>query len=147
MKRDNGEIGVKRVKNTTSNWKTGKRMHLSMKPWSLNQYCLAKVWYRTKSVPSGSGHIKKITSAMKQWLYQDMYIKPEEAVMFRPRHMGGLGVHHVLSKAAAGMVRTFMETAANPNFRRRLDHYDMYQYHVRVKRGVKNPGVTPYYTK
>ena len=38
-------------------------------------------------------------------------------------------------------------TAANPNFRRRLDHNDMYQYHVKGERGVKNPGVTPYYTK
>ena len=76
-----------------------------------------------------------------------MLIKPEEEVMFRPRLDGGLGVHHVPSKAMAGMARTFMETAANPKFRRRLDHQAMYLYHVQGKEDIKDPGLTPYYTK
>ena len=68
-----------------------------------------------KSIPLGDGHIRKITSAMKQWLYQDQYIKPEESIIVRPRQTGGLGVHSVHSKA-------------NPKFRRRLDHQAMWEW-------------------
>ena len=74
-------------------------------------------------------------------------MKPEEPIMFRPRKIGGMGVHSVKCKAKAGMIRNFMETAINPKFRRRLDHQAMFEYHVKGDRDIINPGFTPYYTE
>ena len=36
--------------------------------------------------------INRITSTYKSWLYQDMLCKPEEMVLHRPHHHGGLGL-------------------------------------------------------
>ena len=143
--KQNGDISVQRAENTTRQWRTGKNMPLSMRSWSLNTYCLSKIWYKTKSVPLGKCQISKIVSAIKKWIYQDLFIKPEEQILFRSRAAGGLGVMDVASKSLAGMARTFMETAANPEFSHRLDHSTMYEYHVLGNRDIPDPGYTPYY--
>ena len=46
----NCDIVQSRVFNTCKQWKTGKFMPLSTRSWSVNQYCLPKVWFRTHSV-------------------------------------------------------------------------------------------------
>ena len=74
-----------------------------------------------------------------------MLLKPQEEVMFRPRRDGGLGILHVPSKAMAGMARTFMETAANPKFKRRLDHQALYLHEVKGENWLKHPGDSQYY--
>ena len=143
--KQNGDISVQRAQNTTRQWRTGKNMPLSMRSFSLNTYCLSKIWYRSKSIPLGKGHIKDIISAIKKWAYQDQFIKPEEQILFRSRAAGGLGVMDVASKSLAGMARTFMETAANPNFSHRLDHSTMYEHYILGNRDIPEPGYTPYY--
>ena len=70
-------------------------MHLSMRSWSLNQYCLSKVWFRTHSVDLRVMDVTSITSSIKSWLYADQLLKPEERVLFRPPVHGGLGLHNV----------------------------------------------------
>ena len=96
-----------------------------------------------KSIPMRKTHIGKIKSVMKGWLHQDMLIKPQEEILFRPRKDGGLGLQHVQSKAMAGMIRTFMETAANPKFQRRLDHQALYLHKVKGDKRMEYPH---YYT-
>ena len=118
----NGEAVQSRVANTVNVWKTGKFMPLSMRSWSLNQYCYSKVWFKTHSVDLRAMDISRITSSAKSWMYADMLLKPEEMVMVRPALSGGLGVHHVGMKALAGLIRTFLETACNPVFRHSLYH-------------------------
>ena len=57
----NGEAVQSRVTNTVNVWKTGKFMPLSMRSWSLNQYCYSKVWFRTHSVDlraMDNGHLQ-----------------------------------------------------------------------------------------
>ena len=40
----NGDIVQARAENTVRPWKSGKFMPLSMRCWSVNQYCLSKVF-------------------------------------------------------------------------------------------------------
>ena len=46
---NNDEL-LTRVKSTIGSWKSGKFMPLVCRPFSLNSYCLSKVWFRTHSV-------------------------------------------------------------------------------------------------
>ena len=44
-------------------------------------------------------------------------------------------------------MQTFMETAANPQFRHNLLHWHMFQYHVLGNHSLPNPGFLPYYSQ
>ena len=46
-RRENGEILKQRVKDQVGSWKSGKFLPITSRPWSLNTYCLSKLWYRT----------------------------------------------------------------------------------------------------
>ena len=70
-------------------------MALTMRPWSVNNYALSKVWFRCGSVGLREGDISAISKAVKSWLYADLYVKPSEAVMCRPPSYGGLGVYSI----------------------------------------------------
>ena len=142
----NGEEMQKRVENTTRQWKSGKFMYLSLRSWSVNSYCLSKVWYRTHCVDLRQQDISKILSSVKSWLYADQFLKPEEIAMFRPPSFGGLGIHHVKLKALAALTRTFLETACNPNFLPSLYHSCLYRFYVLEDSSLPNPGIPPFYS-
>ena len=67
--------------------------------------------------------------------------------MFRPSWYGGLGVLNVKYKAMAGMIRSFLETAGNVNFRSSLYHTLLCRYHVFEDRSFSNPGTPPFYSE
>ena len=123
---NNDEI-LKRIKSTINSWKSGKFMPLVCRPFSLNSYVLSKAWFRSQSVDLRAGDITAYTSACKSWLYQDMFEKPSELLLYRPTEDGGLGLHHVQSKAQAGLISTFLQSAANPNFQNSLYHSILYR--------------------
>ena len=104
----NGDSIQSRVGNSTRQWRSGKFMHLSLRSWSLNSYCLSKVWFITHCVDLRQLDVNKIHSSVKSWLYADQFLKPEEVVMFRPMTSGGLGLHHVKFKGLAALTRTFL---------------------------------------
>ena len=58
---------------------------------------------------------------------------------------GGLGLFHVQVRSLALLIRAFLETSTNPNFRDSLFHEYLYQYHVLGDVSLPNPGLTPYY--
>jgi hypothetical protein len=118
----NGDTVQSRVENTTRSWKSGKFMPLIQRSWSLNQYCMSKVFFRTHSVDLRVMDITKITSNVKSWLYADQLLKPEEFVMYRPSSYGGLGVINVKMKAMAGLIKSFLETAGNEKYLPSLYH-------------------------
>jgi hypothetical protein len=91
----NGDACQTRVVNTTRQWKAGKFMHMTLRSWSLNQYCLPKIWFKSHCVDIRVQDVSKITSLVKGWLYQDQLIKPEEMIMYRESSLGGLGIHSV----------------------------------------------------
>ena len=74
-----------------------------------------------------------------------MLEKPSEAVMCRPTPHGGLGVQSVKFKSQATLIRSFMETAANPKFRQSLLHSHLFRYHVLEDTSLPDPGFLPYY--
>ena len=122
-------------------------MMLNMRGWSLNQYCLSKVWFRTHSIDIRLMDENKITSLVKSWLYADMLLKPEEMIMYRPPSYGGLGIHNVKLKAQAGLIKSFLETAGHSKFIQSLYHNVLYRYHVNDETSLPNPGFPPYYSK
>ena len=120
----------KRVQSCIGSWKSGKFMPLVSRPFSLNTYCTSKVWFRTGSVDLRVGDITAITSKLKSYCYQDLYQKPSEVLLYRRVEEGGLGLHHVHSKAQAHLISTFIQTAASKRFRTSLYHSWLFRFHV-----------------
>ena len=131
-----------RVNNVIRPWKGGKFMTLSLRSFSLNTYCLSKLWFKCPSVNLRVCDYTKITSCIKSWLFQDQLEKPEDFVLYRVRRLGGLGLVHVESKSKALLTRSLMETAANPTFRRNHYHEALYRWHVMNVRTIVKPEVT-----
>ena len=104
-------------------------MPLTQRPYSINTYALPKIWFRCHSLELRSGDFGKINTNIKSWLYADMLEKPEELIMHRPRVKGGLGVHHVRSKALAILIRSFLETALSAKFIINHYHHTLYRWH------------------
>ena len=72
-----------RVQKCIGSWKSGKFMPLVCRPFSLNTYCSSKIWFRTGSVDMRAGDITAMTSMLKSWCYQDLYLKPSEVLLYR----------------------------------------------------------------
>ena len=145
-KLNNDEL-IRRVKTTISAWKSGKFVPLVSRPFSLNSYCLSKVWFRTHTVDLRAGDINTISGACKSWAYQDMLEKPHELLLYRPTDEGGLGLHHVRSKALAGLIATFLQTAANPNFQQSLFHNLLYRQNCLNDQTTPQVPPPPYYSR
>ena len=105
-------------------------MPVTQRGWSLNSYALSKVWSKTKCVDLRACDITNITKTYKSWLYQDMFAKPEEMILHRPQHYGGLGLHSLKYKAIAGFITTFLQTAVNPSFCQNLLHSLLFRKYV-----------------
>ena len=108
-------------------------MPLISRPFSLNTYCSLKIWFRTGSVDLRGCDVAAITSKLKLYCYQDLFQKPSEVTLYRRVDEGGLGLHHIQSKAQANLISIFMQTAANKN----IEGY----------RSLPDPGFTPYYDR
>ena len=65
-RRENGEILKKKVKDLIGSWKSGKFLPLTSRPWSLNTYCLTKLWYRTGCLDMRIGDSSGITSSARE---------------------------------------------------------------------------------
>ena len=136
----NGDILQNRVASIINPWRGGKFMALTMRPLSVNNFALSKVWFRCGSVDLREGDISTINSSIKSWLYADLYEKPSEAIMCRPTYYGGLGLYSVRYRSQAMLIRTFMETAVNPMYRHSLLHSQLYRYHILGDTSLPAPG-------
>ena len=146
-RKTNGDSIQSRVSNRINSWKSGKFMDLSCRPWSLNSYALSRVWFKCHTVDLRIADISGITSKIKSWLFQDLLEKPQEFVLYRPINMGGLGLQQVKYKALATLIKSFMETAANPAYRQNLLHSALYRYYVLKDDSIdKVPPLPPYYS-
>ena len=125
-KRENMDELTARVKSTVGAWKSGKFQSLVCRPHSVNTYCLSKIWFRTHTVDMREGDINKISSLVKKYIYQDMFEKPAETLLFRPVSLGGLGLSHIGCKALANRLASFLQTAANNSFQSSTFHRALY---------------------
>ena len=141
----NGDQLQEKIKNTVGPWKAGRFMPLTLRPYSANNYALSKVWFKCSSVNIRSQDADSIHSQVKSWLYQDCLEKPNELVLYRDSMSGGLGLFHVKIRSLALLIRSFLETAANPKFRHSLLHEILFRYHVIGEDSLPDPGFLPYY--
>ena len=72
-----------------------------------------------------------------------LLLKPSELVIFRSTVDGGLDLLNVKVRATALLIRTFLETAVNPNFIHSLFHEQLYRYHVLQEHSLPDPGYPP----
>ena len=143
----NGDSLVDKVKTTIGPWKGGKFLPLTLRCHSANTYCLPKVWFKCASIDMRMGDAQQITSNVKSWIYADQLIKPEEIVLYKPRKEGGLNMINVRYRAMAELIKSFIDTAINPRFKRNLYHNALYQWHVEEVRTIPEPGKSPYYSE
>ena len=143
----NGEKLQEKVKNTIGPWKGGKFMPLTQRPFSTNTFCLSKLWFRSASLNLRESDFKFINCQIKSWVFADQLEYPQEVVLHRPRDKGGLNLINVKFKAAAEMIRSFLETALIITFRQNLLHSALYQWNVLNNRDIPNPGKHPYLTE
>ena len=66
--------------------------------------------------------------------------------MFRPTSMGGLNMHHTKHKALSMLIRSFLETAVNPNYLHSQFHTALFNHHVLMDRSWPDPGTPPYFS-
>ena len=66
-------------------------------------------------------------------------------IMHRPIQMGGLGIHEIMTKAFACLIRTFLETALNPTFMHSSYHTILYRAHVLQDDSISLPPPPPPY--
>ena len=118
----NGDILQDKVQKMIGSWRSGKFMPLTQRPSSINTFCLLKGWYKCNVIDLRVADTLNINSKVKSWLYTDQFKKPQELILYRPNHMGGLSLHHFKLKAASMLIRSFMKTAANPKYLRNLYH-------------------------
>ena len=143
----NGEILRKKVKDQIGSWKAGKFLPLTSRPWSINCYCLSKLWYRTSCVDLRAMDCDAITSSLKGWLYQDMLVKPQEIMLYRFTHQGGLGLFNMKARALAVLIHTFLLQAVSPLFPTNYYLNTLYRWHVMDDRDIDDPGRPSYYSQ
>ena len=136
----------KRIQDQLGSWKAGKFLPLTSRPWSLNSYCLSKLWYRTSCLDLRAGDCDAITSYFKGWLYQDMLLKPQESMLYRQVDLGGLGVHNVKIRAKSMLIHTFIAQAICPKFPTNYYLNSLYRWHVLEHRDLHDPGRPPYFS-
>ena len=124
----NGEILQARVKNTIGPWKAGRFIPITQRPYSANCYALSKVWFKCQVVNLRVQDIQAINSQVKSWMYQDLLLKPTELVLYRGGLDGGLGLLNVKIRAKSPLIRSFLETAVNPNYGHSLYHEQLYRF-------------------
>ena len=145
-RKENGDILKKKVKDQLAGWKAGKFLPLTSRPWSLNTYCLSKLWYKTGCIDLRIGDSNTITSSVKGWLYQDLLQKPQEMMAYRQVELGGLGLHNVKMRAMAMLIHTFLAQAISPRFNTNYFLNALFKWHVLDDRDILDPGRPPYYS-
>ena len=118
-------------------------MPLINRPYSINTFCLSKVWFKCSSVNLRVCDTNKISSSIKSWLYADQLEKPEEHVLARARKHWGLGLVHVHYKALSLLIRSFLETSLIPKFKHNQYHVALYLWHVEGRRDFVSPVQPP----
>ena len=93
-----------------------------------------------------TGDSQQITSKVKSWVYAYLLVKPEELVLYKCRLEGGLNLVNVKYRAMAELIKTFLDTAISPVFRRNIYHQGLYSWHIENIRSIPDPGKPPYYS-
>ena len=136
---------VKQIQVKIGAWRGGRFMSLCDRPTSINTYGLSKAWFKCASINLRVSDFSAIDKSIKSWVFRDLAEKPEKMVQYRKRSEGGLGMVHVQYKSLSLLIRSFLETAANPNFSHNGYHVALFKWFVEGKRNIIKPVQPPYY--
>ena len=125
----------------------GRFMALLDRAHAINSNVLSKIWYICGSILPRAQDIKAINKNLKAWLYQDLCSKPSDVALYRPTASGGLGLLHVESRCQAVLIRSFLETAANPCFRHSASNRELFLQKVRDEAPNFPVEFTPFYNR
>ena len=77
----NGEALVE-VRIMVNHWRSGKYIELLDRAASVNSNILGKLWYRAASVSIRQSDFKSTTKLVKQFIYQDLQIRPSDQALY-----------------------------------------------------------------
>ena len=105
----NGEELIQKVKTKIATFKAGRFSPLACRPYAANTFVMSKLSYRAAAYEMRSKDLKAIMSAVKSWTFQDLLIKPKEAILHRGGEEGGLGLLHPPSRCLAILTKNFVD--------------------------------------
>ena len=108
---------------------------------------MGKLWYRAASVSLWQSDFKSITKLVKQFIYNDLQIRPSDLALYHPVLDGGLGLIHTESKCQALLARTFIETAFGGKFRKNLTNVELYNKKILLEEPNFHIEFSPFYNK
>ena len=121
-------------------------MPLADCPWSINCHGLSEVWFVCHNMPLRQGDFSFIQTQVNSWLFADQLEKPQETVKFRSKEHGGLGLQNIPAKSLSMLIRSFLETALDPQYIRSPYHQALYMWYVDKNYHIPQPPKSPYYT-
>ena len=104
-----GEILKKKIKNIRDAWRGGRFYDFLLRPHTVNTYMFSNVWHQASCINMLCCNMEKIQSEGNDYVYADCYMRPEKAVNYLKKHVGGLDINHVKSKARALFVKNLLE--------------------------------------
>jgi len=65
-RKTNGELIQSKINAIINSWKSAKFMDLTLRPWSLNNFTLTKIWFKSHTVDLRVSDITSVTSKVKK---------------------------------------------------------------------------------
>ena len=87
-----------------------------------------------------------LNSSIKQWLYADVLVKPEEKVLNRKIEEGGLGLTSVKLKALTFLLRNLCEKSINPSYASSLYMSVLFRHFV-MDEDIPHISLPPFYNE
>ena len=128
-------------------WRSGKFMDLIDRSTAVNSNILGKLWYRAASVSLRKSDYKTITKLLKQYIYQDLQIRPSDQALYWPVMEGGLGLLHTESRCQAVLIRSFIETAVGGKYAINATNAELYRQKVLNEQENFKIEFSPYYNR
>lgn len=144
-KQNSGKKLVRKFSDVSGPWRM-RFMPLTQRPWSVNSYLLPKAYFRCHLIPLRKGDISAMKKSINAFVFSDQYEKPTDLAKYCPKLQGGLGLHHIESKALAMQIKTFIELAISTIFQQSLFYTAAYNFYV-LETTDFDPGLPPTVTK
>ena len=143
----NGDELTKRVQDTIRSYKAGRHSPLICRPFTANTYIMSKVSYRSAVLNLRIQDTNKIQAAVKQWISQNLLLKPPEVLLFREVENGGLGLVNTSARCTANLLKTFVEQCHPQSKFPSLYLNSLYRCYVTEELEPSTVKRPPYYTE
>ena len=107
---------VASVQAKLNHFKAGRHSALVLKPHLANVYLLSKISHKAAAVHLRCSDVKKLQSAIRSWVTQELLKKPQEALLHRSTCEGGLGLVNVQARALANLTRSFLQSVHTSSY-------------------------------